>query len=105
MADLSINYGREQVSVAILTNIVFHIFTNNNNNSLVFSYVHTNDFILKVVDFSMPFLELGVSILFVNAPEKSVNLFAFLLPLSRGVWLLMIFAGFAVSVVMYGIAR
>ena len=53
----------------------------------------------------MPFLDLGISILFVKAPEKSVNLFAFLLPLSRNVWLLMIFAGFAVSVVMYGIAR
>ena len=53
----------------------------------------------------MPFLDLGISILFVKAPEKSVNLFAFLLPLSRNVWLLMIFAGFSVSVVMYGIAR
>ena len=53
----------------------------------------------------MPFLELGISILFVNAPEKSVNLFAFMLPLSRNVWLLMLFAGFAVSVVMYAIAR
>ena len=60
---------------------------------------------LKVVDFSMPFLDLGISILFVKAPEKSVNLFAFLLPLSQNVWLLMIFAGFAVSVVMYGIAK
>ena len=53
----------------------------------------------------MPFLDLGISILFVKAPEKSVNLFAFLLPLSTNVWCLLILAGFAVSIVMYGIAR
>ena len=53
----------------------------------------------------MPFLDLGISILYVNAPEKSVNLFAFLLPLSRNVWLSLLFALFAVSIVMYVIAR
>ena len=72
---------------------------------LIFRKLIQSVIFLKVVDFSMPFLDLGISILFVKAPEKSVNLFAFLLPLSQNVWLLMIFAGFAVSVVMYGIAK
>ena len=72
---------------------------------LIFRKLIQSVIFLKVADFSMPFLDLGISILFVKAPEKSVNLFAFLLPLSQNVWLLMIFAGFAVSVVMYGIAK
>ena len=47
----------------------------------------------------------GISVLFVKAPEKAVNLFAFLSPLSAYVWLLMILAGIAVSFVMFFIAR
>ena len=47
----------------------------------------------------------GISLLYVNAPAKSVNLFAFLAPFSISVWLLMIFAGFVVSLVMYIIGR
>ena len=80
-------------------------FHNCNHILLIFEIDIIYLLFLKVVDFSMPFLDLGISILFVKAPEKSVNLFAFLLPLSQNVWLLMIFAGFAVSVVMYGIAK
>ena len=59
----------------------------------------------QVVDFSMPFLDLGISLLYVNAPAKSVNLFSFLSPFSLNVWLLMLLAGFLVSLAMYFIAR
>ena len=61
------------------------------------------DFFLKelpLISFS-----LGISVLFVKAPDKAVNLFAFLSPLSAYVWLLMILAGIAVSFVMFFIAR
>ena len=58
-----------------------------------------------VVDFTMPFLELGIGVLYVKAQEKDVNLFAFLSPLSAYVWILMILAGVSVSIVMYFIAR
>ena len=51
------------------------------------------------------FLSAGISVLYVKAPEKAVNLFAFLSPLSAYVWLLMILAGIAVSFVMFFIAR
>ena len=50
------------------------------------------------MDFSMPFLDLGISILYVAAPEKTIDYFSFLAPLSTGVWLLMLAGGFAVSV-------
>lgn len=74
-----------------------------------------------VVDFTMPFLDLGtiillmvaiftcfilgISVLYVKAPEKAVSLFAFLSPLSANVWLLMIMAGVAVSLAMFVIAK
>ncbi len=58
-----------------------------------------------VVDFTMPFLDLGISVLYVKAKQKDVNLFAFLSPLSAYVWLLMILAGVSVSMVMYFIAK
>merc|ERR1719195_609171 len=52
----------------------------------------------QVVDFSMPFLDPGISILYVASPEKSIDFFSFLAPLSTGVWLLMLAGGFAVSI-------
>ncbi len=51
------------------------------------------------------FYYLGISLLYVSAPAKSVNLFAFLSPLSSYVWILMLLAGVVVSIAMYFIAR
>ena len=59
----------------------------------------------QVVDFSMPFLDLGISILYVASPEKSIDFFSFLAPLSTGVWLLMLAGGVAVSVSIFLISR
>ena len=53
----------------------------------------------------MPFLDLGISILYVASPEKSIDFFSFLAPLSTGVWLLMLAGGFAVSLTMFIISR
>ena len=47
----------------------------------------------------------GISVLYVKAADKEVNLFAFLSPLSTYVWVLMILGGVSVSIVMYFIAR
>ncbi len=47
----------------------------------------------------------GISVLYVKAPAKSVNLFAFLSPFSAYVWLLMIGSGLLVSLTIFVIAR
>ncbi len=57
------------------------------------------------VDFSMPFLDLGISILFVATPSKSIELFSFMDPLSPLVWVLMLVAGLLVSLTMFLLAR
>ena len=59
----------------------------------------------EVVDFSMPFLDLGISILFVSSPAKSINLFSFMTPLSAEVWILMLVGGISVSLALYFISR
>ena len=51
------------------------------------------------------FFSSGISVLFVKAPEKAVNLFSFLSPLSANVWILMILAGVAVSLAMFFVGR
>ena len=43
--------------------------------------------------------------MYVKAPEKAVDLFSFMSPLSANVWILMMLAGIAVSIVMFFIAR
>ena len=59
----------------------------------------------KVVDFSMPFLDLGISILFVSDHSNTINLFSFMTPLSPMVWGMMLVGGIAVSSVMFLIAK
>ena len=59
----------------------------------------------KVVDFSMPFLDLGISILFTSDTSKSINLFSFMTPLSPMVWGMMLVSGLAVSLVLFIIAK
>ena len=58
-----------------------------------------------VVDFSMPFLNTGISILYVSSPSKTVDLFSFMRPLSFSVWSLLLAGGFAVSISINIIAR
>lgn len=58
-----------------------------------------------VVDFSMPFLDLGISILYVASPAKSIDLFSFLEPLSPVVWIMMLVAGILVSITLFLLAK
>jgi ionotropic glutamate receptor len=46
----------------------------------------------QAIDFTKPFLNLGISILYKKPKKETPNLFSFLLPLSSDVWLYMIAA-------------
>ncbi|CAB3386125.1 Hypothetical predicted protein [Cloeon dipterum] len=57
------------------------------------------------VDFTMPFMNLGISILYSKPVKQPPNLFSFLSPLSVDVWLYMATAYLGVSVILYFLAR
>ncbi|XP_043279377.1 glutamate receptor ionotropic, kainate 2-like [Venturia canescens] len=59
----------------------------------------------SVVDFTMPFMNLGISILFAKPEEKVPELFSFLSPFSTDVWMYMATAFLAVSVMLFMLAR
>ena len=59
----------------------------------------------QAVDFTMPFMNLGVSILFKKPFKKPPNLFSFLSPLSLDVWIYMATAYLGVSVLLFILAR
>lgn len=59
----------------------------------------------KVVDFTMPFMNLGISILFKKPTKNSSNLFSFLQPLSEEVWMYMVTAYLGVSIILFLLAR
>ena len=57
------------------------------------------------VDFTMPFMNLGVTILYKKPSKKDPNLFSFLSPLSVDVWIYIITAYLAVSLLLATISR
>ncbi|CAF4796115.1 unnamed protein product, partial [Rotaria socialis] len=59
----------------------------------------------QAIDFTKPFLTLGINILFKKAQRVKPKLFGFFKPLSIDVWLYMIAAYFAVSFALYLVAR
>ena len=59
----------------------------------------------KAVDFTMPFMNTGVGILFKKKAPPKPNLFSFLSPLSLDVWIYMTTAYLSVSVLMFLLAR
>ncbi|XP_053396125.1 glutamate receptor ionotropic, kainate 2-like isoform X3 [Mercenaria mercenaria] len=59
----------------------------------------------KVVDFTMPFLNLGITIIYRKPMKSPPDLFSFLLPLSPDVWIYMIAAYLCVSFMLFVIAR
>ncbi|XP_076246197.1 glutamate receptor ionotropic, kainate 2 isoform X2 [Calliopsis andreniformis] len=59
----------------------------------------------SAVDFTMPFMNLGISILFRKPEEKEPNLFSFLSPLSTDVWIYMATAVLAISIMLLVQAR
>ena len=59
----------------------------------------------KAVDFSNPFMTLGVSILYRKSHKQAPELFSFMHPLSLDVWIYMVFAYLLVSILLYILAR
>lgn len=59
----------------------------------------------QVVDFTMPFMNLGISILFRRPSRKMPKLFWFLRPLSFEVWMYMAAAYLGVSLLLYVISK
>ncbi|XP_018570639.1 glutamate receptor ionotropic, kainate 1-like isoform X2 [Anoplophora glabripennis] len=59
----------------------------------------------EVVDFSMPFMTLGISILYKKEEKKDINMFAFLDPFSVSVWIYTATLYLIISVVLYFISR
>lgn len=59
----------------------------------------------RAVDFTTPFMNLGISILFRKASKPTPELFAFLLPFSRGVWLCLGLAYLGTSLLLYVVGR
>lgn len=57
------------------------------------------------VDFTLPFMSLGISILFKKPEEKPPDLFSFLKPFSLQVWLYVATAFLGVSLLLYLISR
>lgn len=59
----------------------------------------------QAVDFTMPFMNLGISILYRKPTKQPPNLFSFLSPLSLDVWIYMATAYLGVSVLLFILAR
>lgn len=59
----------------------------------------------SAVDFTMPFMPLGISILFSKPTKQPPDLFSFLSPLSLDVWIYMATAYLGVSLILYFLAR
>ncbi|KAL7026717.1 hypothetical protein ACKWTF_005135 [Chironomus riparius] len=57
------------------------------------------------VDFTMPFMTLGISILFLKPVKQDPNLFSFLSPLSVDVWVFMLAAYLGVSILLFVLSR
>ncbi|XP_077295114.1 glutamate receptor ionotropic, kainate 2-like isoform X1 [Arctopsyche grandis] len=59
----------------------------------------------RAVDFTMPFMTLGISILFTKATKEPPDLFSFLQPFSLDVWIYMATAYLGVSILLFILAR
>lgn len=59
----------------------------------------------QAVDFTTPFMNLGVSILYRKPVKQPPNLFSFLSPLSLDVWIYMATAYLGVSVLLFILAK
>ena len=68
--------------------------------SLTISYLRE-----QVIDFTKPFMNLGISILFKRPAKTNPSLFSFLSPLSFEIWIYMLAAYLVVSFVLFVLAR
>jgi len=59
----------------------------------------------QVIDFTKPFMNLGISILFKRPLDETPSLFSFLAPLSFDVWIFMLVVYVSVSFALFVVAR
>lgn len=59
----------------------------------------------RVVDFTKPFASVGISIMMKKPMKSAPNVLSFLEPLSKEVWLCVIFSFIAVSIVLFIVSR
>ena len=59
----------------------------------------------RVIDFSKPFMSLGISIMIKKPEKQKPGVFSFLDPLSYEIWMSIIFAYIGVSVVLFLVSR
>ncbi|CAH0716026.1 unnamed protein product, partial [Brenthis ino] len=59
----------------------------------------------RVIDFSEPFLSIEIPIKPTRTPKQNPGTFSFLRPLSKEIWLCIIFSFFAVSIVLFLVSR
>lgn len=59
----------------------------------------------KVVDFSKPFIDLGISIMISKPEKKKAGVFSFMDPLSKGIWICVIISYILVSAILYCVSR
>ena len=59
----------------------------------------------SVIDFSKPFMSLGISIMIKKPSKDPPSVFSFMNPLSYEVWMCVIFAYIGVSVVLFLVSR
>lgn len=58
-----------------------------------------------MVDFSTPFMEVGLSIMFKKPDNPAKDIFSFMEPLSNEIWMCIAFAYLGVSVVLFMVSR
>ncbi|CAG9782113.1 unnamed protein product [Diatraea saccharalis] len=59
----------------------------------------------RVVDFSEPFLSIDAPVPYKRVPKQFSDTFSFLKPLSKEIWLCVLFSFFAVSIVLFLVSR
>ncbi|KAH9509953.1 hypothetical protein Btru_044709 [Bulinus truncatus] len=59
----------------------------------------------KVLDFTKPFMSLGISLMIKKPVETDPHVFSFMRPLSQEIWLCTVFAFIGVSVVLFLVSR
>ncbi|XP_065349136.1 glutamate receptor 1-like isoform X2 [Cloeon dipterum] len=59
----------------------------------------------RVIDFSKPFMSLGISIMIKKPVKQKPGVFSFLNPLSKEIWVCVIFSYIGVSVVLFIVSR
>ena len=59
----------------------------------------------KAVDFSKPFIDLGISIMIRKPEKQKPGVFSFLAPLSKGIWICVIISYVLVSLILFFVSR